>query len=687
MTTAPWPRPDGPFPQEFGRYRLVACLGKGGMGAVFRAQDSRLDKEVALKVPDPDLLARGDLQVLERFRREARAAARFEHPNLCQVYDLAEHEGVPYLTMRYVKGGRLVDAPPADVRGVVLLVHKLALALAEVHRLGVVHRDLKLSNVLLDEKGEPVITDFGLALRLDRDDDPLTQTGNVVGTGPYMAPEQHELRSEDLGPACDVYQLGVILFRLLTGQLPFRGATGSELQRRVLHEAPPRPSQVRPGLEPRLDAVCTTCLAKRPEDRYPDMHALAAALAEVLGPQAVTEAVSRPRVPREALRFAFVGQGSRAPEMKGPQDRLFLDVGNDLRAGVLDHHHLTAHAGSTAGLVLAHPRLIDAAVKTQRQPDDPFTLVLHAQPDLDCLCAAYLAAAHLSAGSFPPGADALALYVDRIDEGGPGLTLANPFSLYAGYMRLTHRLMQQQWSAPAEQWQERLRLGFRLLDHVLAAVQAGASLAEVDALACPEVFDATDRREVQEDVARYDAKLADPRCKARRLTLRLPGTLGGTREVEALLARDVQNVYDPERCAFFKDWARTDEQRSASGEGFPVLSVFMSEGPGQSRRCILSVTPDCGASLRGLGRLLDEAESERRKAIHGGEDDRVIDPITGERKRPRPGYNNADPWYDGRAHYHTIVDSPHSGTVLSADEIEGIFCRFGQAKEEPRTLA
>src|SRR5262249_4067506 len=137
----------------------------------------------------------------------------------------------------------------------------------------------------------------------------------------------------------------------------------------------------------------------------------------------------------------------------------------------------------------------------------------------------------------------------------------------------------------------------------------------------------------------------------------------------------------PERCMFFKDWARTDADHCPNGRGFIALCVFMSADARQVRRCILSVTPDSGASLRGLAALLDEAEGKRRQEIFGT-DDRLLDPVTGAPRTPRPGYANADPWYDGRAHGHTIVDAPRSGTVLTAEEIEQIFLHFGGSSGE-----
>jgi serine/threonine protein kinase len=677
--TVPWIRPDGPFPQEFGRYRLLRRLGGGGMGTVFLAHDDRLDVDVALKMPHPHLLDHPT--VLERFRREAQAAARLRHPNLCPIFDVGEYGGLHYLTMPYIEGTPLSDCLPGDPRAAGELVRKLALAMAEAHRQGVLHRDLKPGNVLITRQGEPVITDFGAALRLDDAAERLTQPGVFLGTPAYMAPEQLRTELQDLGPGCDVYALGVLLYKLLTGTVPFFDRDREVLRLRVLKEEPPSPVKRRPDLDPRLEAVCLKALAKEAGDRFAGMEEFADALADALkAPAAPTAGPGkRPPVRREAVRFAFAGLGERAPEPV-PRDRLYLDVGNDLRPGVLDHHHLTADSGSTAGLVLTRADLIDAAVAPDRRPDAPFTVILHEHPDLDCLASAHLAVAYLSAGAFPRGAEGLARYVGKVDEGAPGFSLANPFTLYAACQQLADRLARRPANSNQERWHELVRSGLAAVEYVLdEAERQGRPVPAVDAFACPGVFGPEDRAEVRADMGRYRRKLADPRCRARQARLRLPSQFGGLMEAEALLVRDVQNVGDPERVMFFKDWARTDAERCPNGSGFVALSVFHTEGPQQVRRCILSVTPDSGASLKGLGRLLDEAEAERRRQVFGA-DDRVTDPATGTARPPRPGYDNADPWYDGRAHGHTIVDSPRAGTLLTADEIEALFLRFGRTR-------
>jgi hypothetical protein len=273
----------------------------------------------------------------------------------------------------------------------------------------------------------------------------------------------------------------------------------------------------------------------------------------------------------------------------------------------------------------------------------------------------------------------LARYVDKVDEGSLGLSLANPFGLYAAYMRLVDRAARQRWNTMNECWQECVRQGLEVVGYAVAeAERRRMSLTDVDAFACPKLFGPEDRQVYLDDTVRYDTKLDDPRTGVRTVSLKLPCQFGGTVAAVALLVRDVQNSYDPERCIYFKDWARTDARRAANGTGFDVLSVFMTEGPGQSRRCILSVRPETGATLRGLGELLDTAEAERRRAVFGV-DDRVTDPATGSPKVPRPGYANADPWYDGRAQGYTIIDAPRAGTLLTADQIEPIFLRYGHA--------
>ena len=575
------PKPDGPFPQDFGRYELTRRLGRGAMGTVYLAHDRELDIDVALKIPHPDVLARPLAR--ERFRREARAAARLAHPNLAWALDVNRFRGVDYLAMRYVPGVPLSESPPGEVLEAVVLTRTIALAMAAAHREGVVHRDLKPSNIIVTPEGEPVVVDFGLALRLDPADPRITDEGMAVGTPLYMAPEQ--FWGEGGAPA-DIYSLGVILYRMLAGRPPFEDSDAIRLCERVQSEPPEPPSIRRSGLDPAIDAICLKALAKRPEDRFADMDEFAAVLGAHLSgsPTGLVPASGRRErhrpvrtmVRREAIRFAFVGMGELAPVGDAPRDRLYLDVGNDLRAGVIDHHQDAAPAGSTAGLVLAHPDLVAGSVNPRRGADDPFTIVLHAMPDLDCIASAYLAVAYLADGAFPQGAEALAHYVAKVDEGSVGLSRDNPFSLYSALMQRSNRLMRLPWNSDHERWRQVVASGLAVVEYVLRqVVTRGIALPAVDAFACPDLFEPDDRREVEADLDRYRRKLADLSTNARQARLALPGRYGGTVEVEALLARDVQNADDPDRCLFFKDWARSDAASGAGRRGqFAALCVF-----------------------------------------------------------------------------------------------------------------
>jgi serine/threonine protein kinase len=325
----PWLRPVGRhtkvaprLPRKFGRYRLLEELGRGAMGTVYLARDTQLQRHVALKVP----LARHfdadeahNRHVLDRFYHEAHAAAILRHPNLCPVYDVGEIDGVPYLTMAYVKGVSLSQYiernRPIAPRWAAILVRKLALALQAAHDKGVVHRDLKPSNVMICEGDEPMIMDFGLAWRLDRRDSDrrLTRHGVVLGTPAYMAPEQLSGRVEDLGPRCDVYSLGVILYELLTGRCPFEGPEAVVLAN-VLFVAPDRPSRRRPDLDPGLEAICQKAMSKRDEERHATMSELAVALGAYLRRGTTTTPSSVPTLPPPAADDAQTRDSGSADE-------------------------------------------------------------------------------------------------------------------------------------------------------------------------------------------------------------------------------------------------------------------------------------------------------------------------------------------------------------------------------------
>jgi WD40 repeat protein/predicted Ser/Thr protein kinase len=272
------------LPATLGRYRLVRLLGKGGMGSVYLAHDTQLDRPVALKIPSFTSGANADL--LERFFREARAAATLSHPNICPIYDVGRIDSVYYLTMAYIEGKPLQDyidpAKPAPQRAVASVVRQLAIAMQVAHDKGIIHRDLKPANILIDSKRQPVIMDFGLARRLAGPVDVrLTQKGVLMGTPAYMPPEQVNGAVEEMGPGCDIYSLGVILYELLIGRLPFQGPLGGLLVQIVL-DPPPPPSQFRADLDPALAAICLKALAKKPADRFLSMNEFSTALRQYL---------------------------------------------------------------------------------------------------------------------------------------------------------------------------------------------------------------------------------------------------------------------------------------------------------------------------------------------------------------------------------------------------------------------
>jgi formylglycine-generating enzyme required for sulfatase activity/serine/threonine protein kinase len=269
------------MPAQLGRYRIKNRLGGGGMGAVYLVENTELQRDEALKVPHFE--SGGDPAVRERFLREARAAAKLHHPNLCPIYHADVIDGIYFLTMCYLEG-KLLSAytgRPHPPREAVKIVAKLAQALEYAHGKGVIHRDLKPSNIMMCPGIGPTVMDFGLAKQTLRPDKKLTQTGMAMGTPAYMPPEQVKGELDRIGPASDVYNLGVILFELLTGRLPFDGSV-AEVMGKVLFTETPLPSHFRPELDRSVDAVCGKAMAKAPEERYPSMKDFATALQGLL---------------------------------------------------------------------------------------------------------------------------------------------------------------------------------------------------------------------------------------------------------------------------------------------------------------------------------------------------------------------------------------------------------------------
>jgi serine/threonine protein kinase len=267
------------LPERFGRYRILEKIGQGGMGVVYVAFDTHLERRVALKVlhfgHDPDG------RRLRRFLREARIAATFTDPRLCPVHDAGEFEGIPYLTMPLLDGevlaARLDREGPLPPREAARLAAGIARALEVAHQSGVVHRDLKPSNVMIGPDGEPVVLDFGLARREGPRDGVSTESGILLGTPAYMAPEQIGGDPAFVGSSSDIYSLGAMLYHMVTGRYPFVGAPHEMLRQTLGRDVDP-PSRHRSGLDGRLDAICVKALAKEPAARFATMGEFARAL-------------------------------------------------------------------------------------------------------------------------------------------------------------------------------------------------------------------------------------------------------------------------------------------------------------------------------------------------------------------------------------------------------------------------
>ncbi len=256
-------------------YELLAELGRGGMGVVYKARHLKLNRIVALKMILSG--AHAGREERERFQREAEAVARLQHPGIVQIHEVGEYADIPFLSLEFLAGGSLgsqLRGNPRSARRSAEVVAFLARAMQHAHDHGVIHRDLKPANVLLASDGTPRITDFGLAKRLDAVIG-ATQTGAVVGTPAYMSPEQAQGRTKDLGPPTDIYALGAVLYELLTGRPPFKGANVMETLAQVVGDDPVPPSRLQPKIPRDLEAICLKSLEKEPGRRYESAAALA----------------------------------------------------------------------------------------------------------------------------------------------------------------------------------------------------------------------------------------------------------------------------------------------------------------------------------------------------------------------------------------------------------------------------
>src|SRR5262245_6942882 len=277
--------------RTFGHYRIIERLGAGGMGEVYRAHDTHLDRDVAIKVLKPGTL---DDSARRRFRREAEALSRLNHAHIATVHDFDTTDGADFLVMEYVAGATLsqrIASGPLSEREIATLAGDVAPALEEAHERGIVHRDLKPANIVVTPKGRAKVLDFGVAHLSGTTADlqqTITQTTTeAVGTLPYMAPEQ--VRGEAIDARTDIYALGVVLFEMATGQRPFDEPHSGRLADAILHAPIPSPGQLQPRLNPELERITLKCLERDPENRYQSAKEVSIDLRRLAAPTTVQQ--------------------------------------------------------------------------------------------------------------------------------------------------------------------------------------------------------------------------------------------------------------------------------------------------------------------------------------------------------------------------------------------------------------
>ena len=401
-----------PTVRYFGDYELLGELAQGGMGVVYHARQTTLNREVALKMILTGTLA--SAAEVERFKTEAEAAAKLDHPNIVPIYETGEHEGRHYFSMKFVKGGSLAELiagssrreeapfsasasarldsekkksePPYlgcyPIKEAAALVAKVARAVHYAHQRGILHRDIKPRNILLDERGEPLLTDFGLAKLMEKQTD-LTQSMAVMGSANYMSPEQASGKAKEVTTAADVYALGAVLYETLTGQPPFRADNVMETLRKMVEEEPKSPRELNRAVDRDLATICLKCLEKDPKRRYGSAEALADELERWLRSEPILArpagALDRARkwARREPAQVVTLGVVAAAVLVliggvllanRGLNSRLWESLVAQARAERLAHNRAgSLDAVAEAARLHTNPHLRDEAIQTLAQ--------------------------------------------------------------------------------------------------------------------------------------------------------------------------------------------------------------------------------------------------------------------------------------------------------------------------------
>jgi len=356
--------------RTLGGYDLTEELGKGGMATVYKAYQPRLERWVAVKVLDPAHIT-DDSDVLARFRREAKAIAALRHPNILTVYDYGEEEGLAYIVMEYVERGTLKDrlkGEPFESQRAVELAIGVGRALAFAHEQGIIHRDVKPANILLPRENWPLLADFGL-VKLQQARRALTQAGMILGTPDYTSPEQ--ALGETADHRADIYALGVVLYEMVTGQLPFQAEKPFDVLLMHINEPPPKPRELVPATTETVEDIILKALAKTPAERYSDMQDMVTSLEAVwktfqmpahLEPPQEDDTIHHATVQIDSIqsylegpRFVVAATGSL---LIIPQKDDVLIGRADPRGKVVPDIDLAIYGGGTAGVSRQHARLL-----------------------------------------------------------------------------------------------------------------------------------------------------------------------------------------------------------------------------------------------------------------------------------------------------------------------------------------